>query len=705
MALFPGGNDIITFSSKDAAVREMIENAYNNALMVNQSYWDEATIDARFNAGDQRLWSEYYNIPVRTRKNYNFNHIRRVTSVLSGYQRRTRRSMIVTPEDNNGQQTADQFTKLLSTITRNCNALDVLSDAFNGAIVTGMNVLHIWVDYRNDPISGEIKVDNCSYNTFIIDPYFRKRDLSDCNFMWKRSFLTKDAAMSLMPHKRKEIKRMSSYYSDSKFPYMPESDLSNKELLAYDEYYYRSYRKQKLLADVNLGETLEWTGSDENLREFLDQYPQIQVIETTVPTVKLALLINGSVMYHDINPLGIDTYPFVPVFGYFDEDVHHYPLKIQGIVRGLRDVQFLYNRRRIIELDHAESLAGNGYIYKEDSLVDPDDPLKTGNGRMIRLKKDASMTDFAPLPVNEIPQSWPQLTEALSREFQEIPGINEELLGVADDFKSAALARQRHGWALIQQQTLFDQLDYSQKLLGETMIKVIQNNYTPGKIKRMIGEEPTQEFYSKKFAKYNVSVEEGFDTSTQKQQEFTQLVVLKELGIDIPESAMIQAATIQNKDDIIQAINEQKQQAQQAEQAQAQMSAKEQEATMNMMNARAESDLAMAKRRQSEIDTDRFNMLNGVLEAARDEQKADLDAVKALKDLEASDPNKIDELVELMKIIQSQRNQADGPVFQEEELLSQNMANQPIGQEEYPDEQAFKEEMMQPEEQIFNEMI
>jgi len=704
MALFPQGN-IITINSGDAAVREMVETFYNDAMMVNQTYWHEASIDARFNAGDQTLWSELYNVPIRTRKNFSFNHIRRITNLLSGYQRRTRKTMKATPVENSDQQTADQLTKLLFAASKNANILDVLSESYNGAIVTGMNLMQVWVDYRNDPVSGDIKVDNCSYNSFVIDPYFRKKDLSDCNAMWKRSFLCKDAVMSLIPDKKELIEPMTSYYNDGKFPYLPENELLNKNLLAYDEFYYRDYRKQKLLVDVNLGETLEWTGSNEALREFIAMYPQVKVIDTKVPTVKLALLVNGSVMYDDVNPLGIDTYPFVPVFGYFDPDVHNFPLRIQGIVRGLRDTQYLYNRRKIIELDYAESVATNGYVYKESSLVDPDAPMKTGQGRMIRLKRNADMGDFAPIPQNEIPASWPQLTEALGREFQEISGASEELLGVADDFKSAALARQRHGWALIQQQTLFDQLDHSQKLLGEIIVKTIQNNYTPGKVRRILGEDPTQEFYSKKFAKYDIAIEEGFDTSTQRQQAFTELVVLKELGIEIPDSAMINAANIQNKDELIKAIDQQKQEVSQMQQQQAQAAMAEQQATMNMMNSKAQADQALAKTRESEVEQDKFNMINDAMDTARKEQETNLEAIKVLKDLEQSDPNKIDELVDLMQIIQAEREDTVKEVPLQDAILDQEMANAPIAQQEFPQEQAFQEEMLQPDEQAFQQEL
>lgn len=704
MALFPMGNNI-TFSDEDAAIRDKIQTFYENAMMVNQSYWYEASIDSRFNAGDQTLWSEIYAVPIRTRKNFSFNRIQRITNVLSGYQRRTRKSMIATPEEFSSQKTADQLTRLLSSACRNANILDSLSDAFSGAIVTGMNMLEVWVDYRDDPISGDIKVDNCAYNTFVIDPYFKKKDLSDCNAIWKRSFLQKEAIISLLPDKKDKIEEMTSYYHDSKFPYMPENEVFNKNLLAYDEYYYRDYRKKKTLVDPNLGETLEWTGSDEALREFLDTYPQIEVIDSVVPTVKLALLVNGSVMYHGANPLNIDCYPFVPVFGYFEPDVYTFPLRIQGIVRGLRDVQYLYNRRKVIELDYVESLAGNGYIYKEDSLIDPDAPMKTGNGRMIRLKSDADMGDFQSIPVNDLPQSWPQLTESLAREFQEIPGINDEVLGVADDFKSAALARQRHGWSLVQQQRLFDQLDNSQKLLGELMVKIIQKNYTPGKVKKITGEEPSQEFYSKMFAKYNIAIEEGFDTATQKQHEFTQLLTLKDLGVEIPDSALINAAAIQNKDDLLQSMQQQQQEASRLAEQQAQANMQEQQATMNMMNARAESDRAMAKKRDSDIDKDKFDMIKEAIKTAQDEQKVDIDAIKALKDLEQSDPNLIDELVDLMQIIRADRQQQTSETPLSEIAMGQQLEDEPIAYQEAPQEQAFAEEMMQPEEQMMDQTL
>ena len=55
---------------------------------------------------------------------------------------------------------------------------------------------------------------------------------------------------------------------------------------------------------------------------------------------------------------------------------------------------------------------------------------------------------------------------------------------------------------------------------------MIQSNFTPGKIKRIIEQEPTIQFYNKAFGKYDAAVEEGLNTTTQRQMQLVQLLQL-----------------------------------------------------------------------------------------------------------------------------------------------------------------------------------
>lgn len=638
-----------------------MEAFYAESITINQSFWAEADTDTRFEVGDQSLWNDLYgNLPSSRRRQFMFNRIRRVKNMIGGHQRRNRKSTIVTPVENADTQTADQFTKVLMWINQQEGVLETISESFEGALVTGMNLLQVWVDYRSDPISGNIRLDNCSYNSFLIDPYFRKTDLSDCRAIWKRSFVTKRECMALLPAYADEIAGLPANDGsgrDGKFHFMPETyNYGYKNLLSYDEFYYRDYRTQKMLVDTQTGETMEWRSeSDERLKDFLRAYPQVTTLEQEIPTVKLAIVVQGKVMYDGPNPMGIDRYNFVPVLAYYNPQLPYFPDRCQGIVRGLRDAQYLYNRRRNIELDILESQINSGWIYKENALVNPKDVFLSGQGRGLALKEEAQMSDVLQIQAPQIPPSMIQLSELLAREVMEISGVNEELLGSAVDEKAGILSMLRQGAGLTTLQSLFDQLDRSQKLLGQLMIDIIQANFTPGKIKRIIEEEPTPQFFNKAFGKYDAAVEEGLNTTTQKQMQFAQLLQLREVGVPVPDDVLLDAATIQNKKKLTDAIAQANQQKAQIEQAQVQAGIQEQQARTKLAEARATADEGLGLERLSRIRENEALAVERQAQARQDDAAALLDRVKALKEIDEIDLNQVEKLLALVTLMKREQ--------------------------------------------------
>jgi hypothetical protein len=646
-------------------VSQRMDTFYQECITTNQSQWAEADLDTRFQVGDQSVWSELYGAqtPVR-HKQYQFNRIQRVTNNIDGYQRRNRKSIIVTPIENGDQQTADQFTKIIMWSAQKEQMLETISDSFrHGALITGMNLLHLWMDYREDPISGNLKLDNCAANSFIVDPYFRKADFSDCNGIWKRTYLTKIEVISLLPHMKKEIEGLSNYDArDGKFQFMPENyAYDKKKLYAYDEYWYRDYRTQKMIVDVETGETMEWKIDDKDkLDEFLRIYPQLQVIDQEIPTVKLAIRVQNKVLYDGPNPMGVDHYPFVPVMGYFNPQMPYYPYRIQGVVRNLRDAQYLYNRRRIIELDILESQINSGWKYKENALVNPNDVFNlTGQGKGLALKEEAQMTDVEQIQPPQVPPSMIQLSELLAKEVQEISGVNEELLGSAVDDKAGILSMLRQGAGLTTLQILFDQLDRSQKQLGNLMIKYIQANFTPGKIKRIIEQEPAPEFYNKAFGMYDAAVEDGLNTTTQRQLAFAQALQLKEVEPSIPSSFIISKSTLQDKNELVQIMQQQEQQQSQAQQQQLQSQLQEQQARTQLAQARTVADQGLGMERISRIEENQALAVERRSEAEKDHYAGLLNLVKSLKEIDSVDLDQLIKLVQLANISKQNENFAE----------------------------------------------
>ena len=648
------------YDEKDKAILSRMEAFYSESITINQSFWQEADVDTRFEAGDQTLWNEMYgNVPAHRRTQFNFNRIRRVVNMIGGYQRRNRKSTIIVPVENSDELTADQFTKIMLWINQQEGVLETISEAFHGALVTGMNLLQVWVDYRSDPISGNIRVDHCDYNSFLVDPYFRKHDLSDCNAIWKRSFLTKRECISLLPDKAEEIIGLmglaESTGKDGKFQFMPESyGFSHKNLLTYDEFYYRDYRTQKMLVDTNTGETMEWSGDQDALDEFLFMYPEVTTVDQDIPTVKLAIVVQGKVMYDGPNPLGIDRYPFVPVLGYFNPQMPYFPWRVQGVVRGLRDAQYLYNRRKVIELDILESQINSGFIYKENALVNPKDVFLYGQGRGLALKEEAQMTDVQQIQAPQIPPSMIELSKILAQEVQEISGINEELLGSATDDKAGILSMLRQGAGLTTLQILFDQLDRSQKLLGRVILETIQTNFMPGKIKRIIEEEPSPQFYNKAFGKYDAAIEEGLNTTTQRQMQFAQLLHLREVGVPVPPDQLIKASTLQNKKELTDAIKQAEQQQTQMLQMQQQVAIEEQKARTQLAQARAAADKGLGIERLSRVKENEALAIERRSEAVKDRQQATLNMAKTLKELSDVDLAQLEKLIQLSRMVRTE---------------------------------------------------
>ena len=345
------------------------------------------------------------------------------------------------------------------------------------------------------------------------------------------------------------------------------------------------------------------------------------------------------------------------------------------------DAQYLYNRRRIIELDILESQINSGWIYKENALVNPADVFLSGQGRGLALKEEAAMTDVQRILPAQVPPSMTELSKLLAQEVMEISGVNEELLGSATDDKAGILSRLRQGAGLSTLENLFDNLDRAQRLLGRIMIDLIQNNFTPGKVQKILeGEEPAPQFYNKAFGKYNAVVEDGLNTSTQRQMQFAQMLHLKEVGVPIPTEELLEACTLQNKSKLIEKIKQQEAQQAAMQKEQHDMAMQKMAAELDLAKSRSMADLGLYNERTSRVAENRALAIEKLHEANRQDESALLDKIKALKELEGMDLAHLQQLVEMASSLKAQESVAS------EEGVAR-LAEVPIGAEQQSEPQ------------------
>lgn len=627
-------------------IRAMMDSFYTSSYTQNAAYWQQGAIDKRFKVGDQTLWSMMYGDGQTAQsRRFFFNLIRRHINMICGYQRKNRKSTVTMPNIDN-DTVSDDYNTVLKWVENRDGFQEYLSQAFEGACDTGQSLLHLYPDYTMDPISGDLFTDNVSYNNFLIDPYYRKQDLTDCAFIWRRRWVNKNAAKALLPGHAAEIDKMrSSGLKDGRFPLQAELlNMATNNLFAYDEFHYRDSREGTIILDPKSGEAVEWEEDVEDqadmMQQVLAQQPWLVIKKVQIPTVKMAICLGDRVMYHGNNLLGIDDYPFVPTLCYHEPDIQSYAWKIQGVVRNLRDAQYLYNRRKVIELDILESQINSGWIYPIDSVTDPKAFRQSGQGFLIPLKAGHLPQEIQRIDPPGIPESMLALSQSLSEDITKISGVNEELLGSATDDKSGILSMLRQGAGLVTLQTIFDKLDYTQRLYGKIRLQAIRKNFSKGKITSILGHEPDQKFFSSHSLKYSVSVEEGNYSTTQRQMELQQLLHFKELGIPISNKSIIRAAFITNKKQVEQDMQEEMQQ--QAQQQQAQSQQQEKTDNAKVMAAFAKSKLDMAKAQESYAKIEEIHS-----KAEHNEMESDLNLVKLAMELEDVQFNQLKSAFEL----------------------------------------------------------
>lgn len=614
-------------------LRQMKDDFYNANYPASSRFWVEGSIDKRFKVGDQSMYNYGTSSINQNSYRYFFNLIRRHINMTCGFQRKNRKSTITLPVHDDGDSLSDDFNAVMRWCEDRDGFQEYLSEAFEGAVDVGESLLYLYPDYTLDAVSGDLFTDSVSYNNYLIDQYYRKQDLSDCNGIYRRRWVSKDMAKSLLKGYDKEIDRMNpSGMKDGRFQVQAElNNVATNKLFTYDEFHYRTTREATMIIDPYSGESVEWEQEVEDgedmMQKTLTQQPWLQVKKMQIPTVKLCISLGDKNVYDGPNLLNIDSYPCVPATCYYESDVQNPAWRKMGMIRNMRDAQFLYNMRKVIELEILQSQINSGWIFPVDSVTDVKAFRQTGQGFLIPLKAGHLPNEIQRIEPAVIPQSLLELSASLAEDITKISGVNEELLGSATDDKSGILSMLRQGAGLTTLQTIFDKLDYTQRLYGKIRLQAIRKNFSKGKVRNILGHDPDERFFTSHSQKYSIAVEEGNYSATQRQSELQQLLHFKELGMNIPDKSIMRKAIITGKKQLMQDIEEQNQQQEQAQQAESEQKSKIDNA--KIMNMFSKSQLDMAKVEESKANAQKLLSMS-----EHETMKSDYELVEMMMSLE-----------------------------------------------------------------------
>lgn len=572
--------------------------------------WTQSNIDTMFYAGNQQFVNSYFNYsPQNKGQQYYFNLIQQPVNMVTGFQRQHRKSINYIPTENSDPNTTDQYTKLVTHIF-NANGLhEQYSKGCELATISGKVLLQPYLDFSSDDqAQGEIKIKIWEYNSFLVDPYYRSPDMSDAQFVWCQEFISKNEAEVRFQEHTAEIRKMNGSFSkNDTFYFLPENySAVRQDLLILSYVWYKSRRRKKRLYSEKTNQFFDFSGQEENLEQILASIPDLQSVEIDVPTWKCATVLNEQMISNDINPLGFDDCPFIPIVWNYDPHIADPNFRVRSLVRTMRDSQFLFNRKIIMNNEITEATINAGWKRKGNAVANVENLKKTGQGWDVIINEGYEMSDVEKIVPSGVPDSDIALAQQMMELVQATSGINmENWSGQEDSQISSLTALIKQAANLLVFQKYFDQWDFSLKLLGERVLQIILYNWNAAKVGLLIGEQPTAHFFSRVFAKYHTIVEEGLLTPTQQSFQARQMLEINQVfGREVlPPSMIIEKMNIQGKAEIMEFLQNQEQQASAASSEMQTIQHAFEEAKLQELYSKAVANIARAREDHSRSDS------------------------------------------------------------------------------------------------------
>jgi hypothetical protein len=481
--------------------------------------------------------------------------------------------------------------------------------------------------------------------------------------------------------------------------------------MAYDQYYKKVTKKRKFLVDLDSSFYRDITDLDKeeiqklkigikrfsDMREKADeldidknQLPhQLDIQEVEREFVELNIMLNGQPIYTGDDKTGINqTYPFVPVICYMEPSIWMPSQRLQGIGAASWSIQRQFNKRHMKIIDIMDTSLQNSYKYLLGSVPDPEEFQQSGPNRIIGVDPDNApqgLDSVQQLSSPDVNPSLIQYQQILDQLTLTLTNVNESILGIDDKGNtqvSGRLAQVRIAQGLRSNRKIFDNVEVSQKILGTLVLKAIQSHYTPAKVKRILGEEPTEQFYEKDFEQYDAVIKEGVYSQSQRDAYYYELVSLKrDQIVDVPQTAIIDALQMAGVSDLKDSIAKQEEAAK-AQQAKV---AEQEKIALELANSQVASNLALASVRRARERGEVGLMVERISEAEQNRSKATLDRAKTMAEIAKMQDDRILKVLDFVNMLELQESSDRNSVNAQVNAVTKDLENEPNQQQPLPE--------------------
>jgi hypothetical protein len=579
-----------------------------------------------FFAGAQWSSDDLAALKEANRPAMTINKILATLGIMMGEQITNRTEVLFRPLKHSPSEIADALTMVWAQIGQNNQLSWLRSDVFADGLIRGRGFYDARMCFE-DSVFGEVRIKKLNGKNVLIDPDAEDYDPDT----WSDVITTKwlnpdDIAVLYDKGAADELRDKMSYaapgeelldmYRDS-FAGVRQFNESGPE--GYNlgknvrviERQYRKLDKQEHFVDMVTGDMRpipkDW---DRNRISALLEKMGSQVTTTKKLIKRVRMVATAAdVMLHDEwSPYKrLTVIPYFPYFRYG---------KTIGVVENLMGPQEILNKVSSQELHIVNTTANSGWAVEEDSLVNMTvgelEVRGAKTGLVVEYRKGAQPpTKIQP---NQPPSGLDRISMKAEDHIKSISNISDSMMGQdrADVAAKAIAYKQQRG--AVSMSKMLDNLERSDWFLARHVLDLVQTFYSNERMVQITKDDFTNEsseitvntvdelsgeiVNDLTIGEYSVVITSSPYRASLEDSQFEQARALRELGIAIPDSVLIENSRLQRRAEVLKLMAEQMSSPQ--AQAQAELAQRDAVATIGLKEAniekiRANTQMLLAK--------------------------------------------------------------------------------------------------------------
>ena len=453
----------------------MFDRFMRTAQRYEESWRKDNQLCFEYVDGDQWTDFEKSSIESRGQQPTVINTILPTVDMVCSVAEQQRCDIQVVGREGSDENMAQLLTELLKHVADDSHEEYHIQQGFRDAIIGGRAWFEVGIktDERGKDI---VKIEHLPWEDVYLDPFSRKPDASDARFIIKTKWLDRDVVKKLYPDAEQMI---DTTFNDDYKGQEYEAQMNSQgrgEALYFDP-------KSNRIRICECYYTMPENRKVKVLDEKTGKYHEKEVFINAVHYVAFSdqVILDGSATNHAVNknPLGLDLYPFVPMYCRRDRKG-----KPQGIVKSLVDIQDQINKlnskflwtlmanRLVMEVGASDDLDRVREEYQK-----PDGLVLLNEGGLSKVKVDEKYRDLSYMS---------QHLSFLMQTEQRISGVNDSMLGLGgSNERSGTMQATRISQGAAMQTTILQNMLYCRERIAYLVLRLIGKYYTDYRIMRV----------------------------------------------------------------------------------------------------------------------------------------------------------------------------------------------------------------------------